>query len=100
MASSVEQAINLVPEGKIPFVVGGAELYRQTMPICKHLFLTRVECEIEGDTFLDSFDPSQWNLIRYDRIPSGPHDQYESEFQEWVRSPIPCESIVSEHSGL
>ncbi len=86
VASSVEQAIHMVPSDKIPFVVGGAEIYRQAMPLCKHLYLTRVECESDGDAYFDSFDPNAWRLVRYERIPSGPHDQYETEFQEWIRS--------------
>lgn len=38
------------------FICGGAELYRQTLPLCSNLFLTLVKREVEGDTFFPQFE--------------------------------------------
>lgn len=42
------------------FVIGGAEIYRQTINHAQRLYVTEIEKEIEGDTSFPAFDASQW----------------------------------------
>lgn len=42
------------------FVIGGAELFRETLPIADRLHLTVVDAEPRGDTFMPQFDMSEW----------------------------------------
>ena len=43
-------------EGKEVFICGGAEIYRQALPLCSDLFLTVVKREVEGDTLFPPFE--------------------------------------------
>jgi dihydrofolate reductase len=45
------------------FIVGGADLFAQTLPLARKLYLTLVEAEIEGDTYFPEWDGSQWTLV-------------------------------------
>lgn len=45
----------IAPERKI-FVAGGAEIYRQLLPLCSELFLTTIDAEPEGDAFFPEFE--------------------------------------------
>jgi dihydrofolate reductase len=38
------------------FICGGAEIYRQALPLCSDLFLTVVKREVEGDTLFPPFE--------------------------------------------
>ncbi len=38
------------------FVCGGAEVYRQLLPYCSDIFLTRVKREVDGDCFFPPFE--------------------------------------------
>jgi dihydrofolate reductase len=38
------------------FICGGAEVYRQALPFCSDLFLTRVKRVVEGDVFFPDFE--------------------------------------------
>ena len=38
------------------FVIGGAEIYRLTLPYCHSLYLTRLKHEYEGDVHFPAFD--------------------------------------------
>ena len=38
------------------FVIGGAELYKEALPLASRLYLTRVDSVIDGDTYLQGFD--------------------------------------------
>lgn len=42
--------------GTIRFICGGGEIYRQTLPACSDLFLTRVKLEVEGDCHFPPFE--------------------------------------------
>ncbi|MCU0772494.1 MAG: dihydrofolate reductase [Verrucomicrobia bacterium] len=38
------------------FICGGAEIYRQALPLCADLYLTLVKREVEGDAFFPEFE--------------------------------------------
>ncbi|MCB9832932.1 MAG: dihydrofolate reductase [Planctomycetes bacterium] len=44
-------------------IIGGAEIYRLFLPLCRRIELTRVHAEIEGDTWFPPLDPAQWHEI-------------------------------------
>jgi dihydrofolate reductase len=51
------QAVSSVPE---LCVVGGAEIYKLTLPIAQRIYLTRIQASIPGDTVFPALDMSQW----------------------------------------
>jgi dihydrofolate reductase len=42
------------------FVIGGGEIYQQTLPLADTVYLTHVHQPVDGDTFFPSLDPSVW----------------------------------------
>ena len=42
--------------GREVFICGGAEVYRQGLPLCSDLYLTVVKRIVEGDTFFPPFE--------------------------------------------
>ena len=42
------------------YVIGGAALYKEAFPLANRLYLTRVDAVIDGDTYLDGFEESDW----------------------------------------
>lgn len=57
--ASLDQALN-AGQGRELVVIGGAELYRQTLPIATRLELTEVQAEVDGDTWFPEVDPAAW----------------------------------------
>jgi dihydrofolate reductase len=43
-------------------VIGGADIYEQTLKIADKLLLTEIGQPFEGDTYFPSFDPKEWSL--------------------------------------
>lgn len=56
---TLDQALNAA-QGRELVVIGGAELYRQTLPFATRLELTDVLAEVAGDTYFPSLDDTQW----------------------------------------
>jgi dihydrofolate reductase len=42
------------------FVVGGAQIYEQALPLATHQVLTEVHLSPDGDAFYPAFDPDEW----------------------------------------
>ncbi len=72
---SVEEGIDLAKNNgeENLFIIGGAEIYRVTFNICDVLYLTIVDHEIEGDTFLPPIDWTQW--ILKESVPFDPDEK-------------------------
>jgi dihydrofolate reductase len=45
-------------------VIGGAEIYRHTLPIADRVYLTQIEADIDGaDAYFPELSPTQWKLV-------------------------------------
>jgi dihydrofolate reductase len=48
--------IPLADEAREVFICGGAEIYRQALPLCSDLYLTLVKRTVDGDAFMPPFE--------------------------------------------
>jgi len=60
VVSSLEAARAAAGDAEIAFVIGGAELYRQALPLADRLLLTEIDRDYAGDAFFPDFDRSVW----------------------------------------
>ena len=44
------------------FVIGGAEIFKETFKFADRLYITRIHHEFAGDTFFPEFDERNWKL--------------------------------------
>ena len=70
IAHSLSDAINAAARDDEVFVIGGAELFREALPIADRIHLTIVEAEPEGDTFMPEFDRGEWREVEVAKNPS------------------------------
>ncbi|MDH3287790.1 MAG: dihydrofolate reductase [Betaproteobacteria bacterium] len=57
---SLDEAISACRGDEEIFVIGGAELYAQALPRASRLYLTVVEADVEGDTWMPELDAGIW----------------------------------------
>ncbi|MFM2409040.1 MAG: dihydrofolate reductase [Pseudomonadota bacterium] len=60
VANSVDQAIAMCGDDSEIFVVGGAEIYAQTLPLADTLYITEIQQEVAGDAHFSDFDKTVW----------------------------------------
>lgn len=58
--ASIEAACSLVASEPELAIIGGAQLYQQSLPLLHTIHLTRVHCSIEGDAHLPPLPASVW----------------------------------------
>jgi dihydrofolate reductase len=62
--TSFEQALEAAYQtDTMPFVIGGSAMYQATLPRATHLYLTRVERDVPGDTSFPHYDASAWSAV-------------------------------------
>lgn len=83
-ARSIEEALELVPNGMHPFIVGGGEIFRETISRVKRMWITRVLADIEGDAFFPEWNQEAWKLVSQEQLPASEYDQWPTVFQEWI----------------
>lgn len=70
-------------DAKQVYVIGGGEIYKQSMSIANRIYITRVHAKLEGDTNFPEID-SSWTLeSRIDFEKDENHD-YAYSFEVWT----------------
>ena len=77
-AHSLEEAISMAEGDEEIFIMGGAQIYAQSLDIADRMYITRVERDYEGDTSFPEIDYSKWTLVKEERFERG--EEYESPF--------------------
>ena len=85
IATSLEAALEQTATQHIPFIVGGAEIYRLALPYCRQLWLTRVDAEIAGDTHFPAWEGPEWSCYEQAEFPVAAGDEFASRFEKWRR---------------
>ena len=60
---SLSDALELVANEALSFVIGGGEIYSLALPYCDILEITRVHGDYEADAFFPEIDTTKWKLI-------------------------------------
>jgi dihydrofolate reductase len=67
--------------------IGGAELYRQLIPLASRIYLTRIEADIAGDTVFPPLDASEWVETDSRRFSADQRNAYDMTFVTLERAP-------------
>lgn len=82
---SLEEALVLFPADEEVFVIGGAQIYEQALPLADRFYLTRVFRSYEGDTRFPQWDEGAWRLTACESFSSGTQYPYPFAFETYER---------------
>ncbi len=85
VVQNLEQALGVIPSDKDAFVVGGGEIYNQTINIADKIELTRVHHNFEADTYFPEIDLTKWELVNSEFHPKDDKHQYDFTFETYLR---------------
>ncbi len=86
-ANSPEEALakaEAIPCTEI-FVIGGANIYQQTLPLVSRLYLTMVHHEVHGDAYFPKIDKSEWREVSCEEHQADGENEYDYGFVVWER---------------
>lgn len=87
VVNSIEEALKVAKEKNETecFIIGGGEIFDQTIAITDKVYLTRVHHSFDGDTFFKDLEAGKWKLVSETYYPVDPKHQYPFTIQEWDR---------------
>lgn len=66
-------------------VIGGGDIFADTMEIADRLEITHVHASPEGDAYFPQIDPEVWHEVKRDEYPAGPGDSASFAVASYVR---------------
>jgi dihydrofolate reductase len=82
---SLDDALKLVKEDREVFIIGGAEIYKQSMAIANKIYLTRIYHDFEGDSYFPYIDDTEWKEIKYTEQKTDEKNPYPFAFLEYAK---------------
>jgi len=80
VAHSLEQAIALAETDTV-FIIGGAQIYEQALPVVDVLHLTLIHARwASADVYFPALDPNQWQEVEREHHTSDHRNAYEYDF--------------------
>ena len=85
-AHSLQEAIRMAGDDEEIFIMGGAQIYREALPVVDRMYITHVGRDYEGDTVFPEIDYSKWKLVDVVRHERGEEYEYPFEFRTYDRA--------------
>jgi len=86
MAWSIGDAVSKCNPADENFIIGGASVYKQFLPLADRLYLTRVHKSFDGDVFFPEINPADWILISKEDFPFNPELGFAYSYEILERS--------------
>jgi len=80
--NSIESAIDHAKDSGNPevFIVGGSEIYRQTLNLVQRIYITQIDAIIEGDRFYPEIEFDDYRIISEKKCYSDENHPYDYTF--------------------
>lgn len=85
VVGNVEDAIAAASSSGEAFVIGGATVFAEVLPLVQRMYITAVQAEVAGDTFFPAVDLAAWDLVEQSWHPPGENDDWPFEFRVYDR---------------
>lgn len=80
VVKSTKEALELSPADSEIFIIGGAEVYNQFLPLTHRLCLTRIHHEFDGDIFFPKINLSDWSEVEKQDFQADEKNPYSYSF--------------------
>jgi len=87
IAHSIEEGISIAKSNQETelFIIGGGEIYNQSMYLCDQLYVTLVDYNGIGDVYFPKIDLNEWKLIHEENHLASDKNPYQHKFQLYNR---------------
>lgn len=85
VANSLKNAIELCPESEEIFIIGGGQIYKQSIEIADKIELTRVHTTVEADAFFPEIDEDIWEVIQSEYHPKDEKHKHDFTYLTFVK---------------
>ena len=87
IARSIEDALRACADDPEIFVIGGEQIFRAALPYAQRLYLSAIDADVEGDTYMPEIDMREWQLTHEEVHPQEDANALPWRFQIFDRRP-------------
>ena len=84
-AESLGEALSMLDEDERIFVLGGGQVFKQSISIADYIYLTIIHAHFEGDTYFPEIDPGQWKIMKESHHKKDDENPFDFSFLEYSR---------------
>lgn len=84
-AESLGEALSMLSNYKEIFILGGAQVFRQSLSVANYMYLTIIHAQIRGDAYFPRFDTHQWKLVSESHHARDNENPFDHSFIEYTR---------------
>ena len=85
VVQNIEKALSVCPINENLYIIGGGEIYQQSISFADQLDITRVHHSFDADVYFPEIDPEIWELTSETFHPKDERHLFDSTFQTFVR---------------
>lgn len=85
VVDSLENGIKTCPKNEDLFIIGGGEIYKQSINIVDKLDITRVHENFEAEVFFPEIDMNIWKLESEDFHEKDEKHKYDYSFESYIK---------------
>lgn len=85
VVNSIEKALQACPENETVYVIGGGEIYKQSIGLADTIELTRVHHCFEADAFFPDIDPKKWKRTASEFHDKDEKHAYSFTFETYIK---------------
>lgn len=79
---SLEEAIRLCISKNLDqvYIIGGAQIYAESIPMCDEMLITEVDANPEGDAYFPEFSSLEWKKEQSEQFAKDENNEFNFEF--------------------
>lgn len=85
IVDSLEKALEVAKEDPTPFIIGGAQVYKQAINLVDQLDITEVHHEFDADVFFPTIDLSIWKETAREHFKKDEKNNYDYSFVSYTK---------------
>lgn len=85
VVQDLEKAIGICPKSEDLYIIGGGEIYAQSINLADQLDITRVHHSFDADVYFPEIDPEVWELISETFNAKDEKHLFDYTFQKYTR---------------
>ena len=82
---SLDNLPSVIGDAPEVMVIGGSQIYDQTLPMASTIYLTIVDCDVQGDSYFPQLDADKWHEESREVHKADEQNEYNYSFVRFTR---------------
>lgn len=85
IVNSLEEALETAKEDESPFIIGGAQIYKEAIHLVDQLDITEVHHKFDADVFFPKIDTGIWKETNREKFATDKKNKYSYSFVSYIK---------------